>query len=158
VPRGAVSTDIAVSGCVEATRTFVVAVIADVVCGAAGVERGAASDEAGKASTSPTLDVVSDGSPAVAGAFAALTTVEIAVTPFPADGHIAHTTTTVSRPPSVVVAATRPRPMVSGGSVRVHCAWPISEGWRHARSWEGTGATGYCSSLLLSFHSTNGEE
>jgi hypothetical protein len=60
--------------------------------------------------------------------------VEIAVTPAPADGHMAHSTATVNKMPTAVLLAISPRPIVSGGSAMTHCAWPISEGWRHVRS------------------------
>ena len=70
----------------------------------------------------PMLEVVREGSPAASATSIMVATVEIAVTSEPVDGHIAQTTAMVSSPPKVVVAATRPRPTVSGGSVRTHCA------------------------------------
>jgi hypothetical protein len=71
------------------------------------------------------------------------TTVGAAVPSRPADGSIAHSTASDSNPPMAPVVTNSPRPIVIGGSVCVHTARPISDGWRHARSCAGSGAAGY---------------
>ena len=57
-------------------------------------------------------------------------------------GSIAHSTARASRPPTAPVVTSRPRPIVSGGSVRRQVASPTSDGCRHCRSCWGRGASG----------------